>query len=80
MLVPFQVANVLCSQNPDTEIYRYVMFYAQSSAKGPMRVKQNVFLPQVKILIHYLIHNPESAEKLAQYQTPEKRTSTVHRG
>ena len=28
------------------------MFYAQSTAKGHIRVKLNVFLPQVKILIH----------------------------
>ena len=31
------------------------MFYAQSSTKGPIRAKQNVFLPQVNILIHCLI-------------------------
>ena len=34
------------------------MFYAQSTAKGQIRVKQNVFQPQVTILIHYLIHIP----------------------
>ena len=39
-------------------IHRYVIVYAQSTAKGHIRVKQNVFLPQVTILIHYLIHNP----------------------
>ena len=27
---------------------RYLMFYAQSTAKGKIRAKQNVFLPQVK--------------------------------
>ena len=26
---------------------RYLMFYAQSTAKGHIRAKQNVFLPQV---------------------------------
>ena len=30
------------------------MFYAQSIAKGRTRAKQYVFLPQGKILIHYL--------------------------
>ena len=34
------------------------MIYAQSTAKGHTREKQNVFLSQVKILIHYLIHIP----------------------
>ena len=34
------------------------MFYAQSTAKGPIREKQSAFLPQVTILIHYLIHIP----------------------
>ena len=34
--------------------YRYLMCYAQSTAKGHIRVKQNVFLPHVNILIHYL--------------------------
>ena len=29
--------------------YRYLMCYAQSTAKGHIRVKQNVFLPQVKL-------------------------------
>ena len=33
------------------------MFYTQSTAKGHIRVKQSVFLPQVNILIHYLIEN-----------------------
>ena len=32
------------------------MFYAQSTAKGYIRAKENVFLPQVQILIHYSIH------------------------
>ena len=31
-----------------TIIDRYLMFHAQSAAEGPVRVKQNVFLPQVK--------------------------------
>ena len=31
-----------------------MMFYAQSKAKGHIRMKQNVFLPQVTILIHNL--------------------------
>ena len=34
------------------------MFYAQSTATGHIREKENVFLPQVQILIHYLIHIP----------------------
>ena len=34
------------------------MFHAQLTAKGHIRRKQNVFLPQVNILIHYLIHIP----------------------
>ena len=37
---------------------RYLMFYAQSTAKGQIRAKQNVFLPQVKIPIHNLKHIP----------------------
>ena len=35
-----------------------MMFDAQSKAKGHIRMKQNVFLPQVKILIHNL-HIPQ---------------------
>ena len=42
----------------ERKIDRYLMFYAQSTAKGHMRVKQNAFLPQVTIIIHYLIHIP----------------------
>ena len=34
------------------------MFYAQSTAKDHIRAKQNVFLPQVQILIHNLIYIP----------------------
>ena len=34
------------------------MLYAKSTAKDHFREKQNVFLPQVNILIHYLIHIP----------------------
>ena len=37
---------------------RYSMFYAQSITNSGIRVKQKVFLPQVKILIHYSIHIP----------------------
>ena len=40
----------------------YLMFYAQSSAKGHIRVKQNAFLPQVNMLIHDLIHIPPTIE------------------
>ena len=48
-------------------IDRYLMFYAQSTAKGHIRVKQNVFLPQVKLLIHYLKHSiVEDLEKLGE--------------
>ena len=33
------------------------MFYAQPTAKGHIiAIEPNVFLPQVQILIHYLIH------------------------
>ena len=32
------------------QIDRYLMFYTQSTAKGYIRAKQNVFLPQVKIV------------------------------
>ena len=32
------------------------MFYVQSTAEGHIWAKQNVILPQVQILIHYLIH------------------------
>ena len=35
------------------------MFYAQSTAKGHMRVKRNVFLPQVQNVIHCLTHMPQ---------------------
>ena len=31
-------------------------FTIQSTAEGHVRAKQNVFLPQVKIIIHYSIH------------------------
>ena len=34
------------------KIDRYLTFYAQSTAKGHIRAKQIVFLPQVKIMIH----------------------------
>ena len=34
------------------------MFYAQSTAKGHIRAKLNVFLPQANILIHYVLHIP----------------------
>ena len=40
------------------DIDRYLMFYAQSTAKGYRKAKQNVFLPQINILIHYVIHIP----------------------
>ena len=36
----------------------WTCFYAQSTMKGYIRAKQNVFPPQVKILIHYLILIP----------------------
>ena len=32
-----------------------IIIYVQSTVKGHIRVKQNAFLPQVQILIHYLI-------------------------
>ena len=32
---------------------RYLMVYDQSVPKGPIRAKPNVFLPQVKMWIHY---------------------------
>ena len=36
-----------------------MMFYAQSTVKGHnISAKQNVFLPKVTCLIHYLIHIP----------------------
>ena len=35
--------------------FDYLMFYAQSNARDhTVRAKQNVFLPKVQILIHYL--------------------------
>ena len=34
------------------------MFYTQSTAKGLIRAKHSVFLPQVQILINYLIRIP----------------------
>ena len=38
------------------QIDRNLMFYAQSTAKGHIREKQNVFLPQVNFfMIHYLL-------------------------
>ena len=39
------------------------MFYAQSNAKGPIRAKQNVFLPQVQIRIHYFILTHSTIEE-----------------
>ena len=41
---------------------RYLVFYAQSNAKGHIRAKLNVFLQQVHILIQYLIHISPSVE------------------
>ena len=42
-----------------SKIDRYLMFYAQSTAGVHIRVgEQNVFLSQIKILIHYSIHIP----------------------
>ena len=35
---------------------RYLMFYAQSTAKGLTKAKQNALVPQVNILIHCLTH------------------------
>ena len=35
-----------------------VLRYAQSTVKGHIRAKENVFVPQVKIVIHYLTHIP----------------------
>ena len=54
---------------PQESIDRFLLFYAQSTTKGHIRAKQNVFLqvniliqhvflPQVNILIHYFIHIP----------------------
>ena len=37
-------------------IDRYLMFYVQSTAKGHLRAKQNIFLPEVKILILTIQH------------------------
>ena len=37
--------------NDNNKTDRYLMFYARSTAKGHIRAKQNVFLPQVHILI-----------------------------
>ena len=34
------------------------MFHTQSAEKGHIRAKQNIFLLQVKILIHYSINIP----------------------
>ena len=41
-----------------TEIDIYLIFYAQTTAKGHIRAKQNVFLPQENIVVHYFIHIP----------------------
>ena len=38
------------------QIDRYLMFYAQSTAKTRIRAKHNEFLPQVQILIHFWSH------------------------
>ena len=37
---------------------RYLMSYSQSTAKGHIRAKQNVFLPQIQIPIQCFIHIP----------------------
>ena len=42
----------------DRWIDGYLMLYAQSTPKGDIRAKQNVFLPQMKPLIHYVMHIP----------------------
>ena len=42
-----------------SEIDTYLVFYAQSTSNGHIGAKQNVFLPQVKIVIHYSTHIPQ---------------------
>ena len=39
-----------------------VIFFAQSTAKGRISAKQNVYLPQAQIRIHYLIHTHSIVE------------------
>ena len=52
-------ARLACRQHQShRQIDRYLMFYTQATVKGHIRTKQNVFLPQVQILIHYSIHIP----------------------
>ena len=41
-------------------VYRYLTFYAQSTIKGHVKVKQNVFLPQV---YRYLTFYTQSTTK-----------------
>ena len=65
--VPLQLPPLHCVQEififrvPGAAIEkanRYVMVYSQSTAKRHIRAKQNVFLPQVQILLYYLKHIP----------------------
>ena len=42
------------------------MLYTQSTAKGHIRAKQNIFLPQVHILIHYLINTHSTVDDWKQ--------------
>ena len=53
---PKRSAAFLC--NPTPRLDRYLVFYAQWTAKGHIGAKENLFLPQVQILIHYSTHIP----------------------
>ena len=59
-----------------------MMFYAQSTTRGDIGAKQNVFLTQVQILIHYTFHRysfgeneVEGRQKLGWYRSPVSRHS-----
>ena len=58
--------EVKTDRQTDRQIDRYLMCYAQSTAKHyiTIRAKQNIFIPQVQILIHYLIHIVRIGKKI----------------
>ena len=60
-----------------------MMCYAQSAANGHIRAKQHLFLPQVKGLIHDLIHIPPLKSRInlekMKLNEPGRQTLGPHR-
>ena len=53
------------------------MFYAQSTAKGHIITNQNVFLPQVKNMIHASFLQGKQPEFLLLHYTGTRKLSNV---